>query len=74
MILTPEQRSAAIEAIARALCQEAGITPDRPDTLFSVPRWKFRRDAASAALDAALPIIVGAIVSDKPRDTNGEKP
>jgi len=64
MTLTPEQRAAAIEAMARALCQEAGSNPDRADTLLSVPRSNFRRRAAAAALDAALPIIAAAMVSD----------
>jgi len=71
MTLTPEQRAEAIEAMARALCRESGRNPDRLDDLLSLPRWKFQRDAAKAALDAALPIITAALVSDKPGGANG---
>lgn len=67
MTLTPEQRAAAIEAMARNMCRGEGSDPDRLDTLYSVPRWKTHRVAARLALDAALPIIEAAIVSDKPR-------
>ena len=72
MTLTDSQREATIEAMARALCREARDSPDRLDTLLSVPRWNFHRAAAKSALDAALPIIAAAIVSDKPGGQHAE--
>jgi len=71
MTLTPEQRAAAIEAMARAICKRDGDDPDRLGDLVLLPRWKFQRSAARAALDAALPIIEAAMVSDKPGGDNG---
>ena len=71
MTLTPEQRAAAIGAMARAICDEGDQDPDGAGPLVSFFRWKFFRAQASAALDAALPIIEAALVSDKPGGDNG---
>lgn len=87
MTLTPEQRAAAIEAMARCFIELHGKFRDEDweDELqqvrarMSAKPWQRcmvsdALGASGAALDAALPIIEAAIVSDKPRDTNGEKP
>jgi len=70
MTLTPEQRAAAIEAMARAMC-----APFPPNELIFLggymTRWKSHKEAATLALDAALPTIEAALVSDKPGGDNG---
>ena len=74
MTLTPEQRAASIEAMARALCHENGFdtasTRDLGAEEFQ-PAWTFYREDAADALDAALPIIKAAMASDKPVGENG---
>ena len=71
MNLTSEQLTAAIEAMARAMCKNDGDDPDRLGDLVLLPRWKFQRSAAKVALYAALPIIEAALASDKPGGDNG---
>lgn len=77
MTLTPEQRAAAIEAMALAIINFSrdsdGYAPLKYIPAGAIGFVRANHEAA-VALDAALPIIAAAIVSDKPRDTNGEKP
>ena len=71
MTLTPEQRAAAIEAMARAICKAHGHNPDKTID-YTDGVWKYYISPAVDALDAALPIIAAAVVSDKPGGTHAE--
>jgi hypothetical protein len=65
MTLTPEQRAAAIEAMARAICKGIQKNPDKV-LIYGTLQWHFYIVPATLALNAALPIIAAAMVSDKP--------
>jgi len=65
MTLTPEQRAAAIEAMARAICKGIQKNPDKV-LIYGTLQWHFYIVPATLALDAALPIIEAAMASDKP--------
>ena len=69
MTLTPEQRAAAIEAVVLAVTNLRRVI-DGYARLEAIPAgaigyYKIKNEA-EAALDAALPIIEAALVSDKP--------
>jgi len=70
MTLTPEQRAAAIEAMARAICKAHGHNPDKTIN-YTDGVWKYCISPAVDALAAALPIIKAAMASDKPVGENG---
>lgn len=50
--MTPDE--AAIERMARALCTDAGVNPDRISPIALAPNWMLWRQAANAAFTALL--------------------